>query len=82
MMKQSKFNGKYIFDEMLKLQREIEEIGRGLDCVESDFNTQHIAYRLLKDQYEAKRREFQQLEIKEYAVVVLPQPPAPGGFDF
>jgi hypothetical protein len=75
--------GKYIFDEMLKLNKEIEEIGRGLDSVESDFSTSHIAYRLLKEQYEAKRIEFQQLEKREY--ILPPTAPTaipPIGFDF
>jgi septal ring factor EnvC (AmiA/AmiB activator) len=71
-MKQSKMTGKYIFDQMQKLEKEILELERALESIEDDFSKVHIAYKLLDQQYKDKRAEFQQLERKEYTEVVTP----------
>lgn len=68
-MKQSIVTGKYIYEEIKRIEDEALEIEKGLDTIYDEIGTDSIAYTLLKDQYENKRKELNQLFKNEYEQV-------------
>lgn len=65
-MRQSQVTGKYIYEQLDKLYRELKEIREARDAIKDDYSSIHIAYKLLNEKYELKQKELSKLEIISY----------------
>jgi hypothetical protein len=65
-MKQSKFTGLYIYEQIKKLHEDYREIYDVAENVGDDYGRDTKAYKILKQQYELKKEEIKKLEEKEY----------------
>lgn len=71
-MKQSVFTGKYIYEELKQLEKEINELYDAAEMVKNEIGAGSVAYRLLNQQYKDKKTEFQLKEKANY--YSAPQP--------
>jgi hypothetical protein len=81
-MKQSRFNGKYIYDQIKKVNQELQELGTACDLISDDLGQHHVAYKLLNEQYKNKQAEIRNLENMEYMEVITPKAPLVDYSDF
>lgn len=65
-MKQSKWSGKFIFNAISKVKKELDEITQACEVVVDEIGVESVAYKILKQNREEKQRELMSLENKTY----------------
>jgi hypothetical protein len=51
------FTGRFIYENILKIVKELDELGEACDVVSNELGQQSLAYDLLNKQYNTKRQE-------------------------
>jgi hypothetical protein len=68
-MKQSNFTGKYIFDEIIRIKREVDELEKALDTLAEEVGQSSIAYKVVNEQRIEKTRLLTSLFSRKYEVI-------------
>lgn len=65
-MKESVLTGKYIYDNLKKLYAELNELGEACDVVSDEVGQQSTAYKILNENYNAKKSEIKTFEERSF----------------
>ena len=61
-MKQSQLTGKFIYETLNRLYKELNELGEACDTVSDELGQQSVAYQILDKSYKEKKQEVKRHE--------------------
>jgi hypothetical protein len=65
-LKQSILTGKFIYENLKKLYVELNELGGACDVVSDEVGQQSVAYKILRETYNAKKSEIKKFEEQDF----------------